>query len=55
MRLALLTDVHGNREAFEAVLAGMALRQIDRIVILGDRVGYGADPEWCADKAMFHW
>lgn len=52
MRLALLTDIHANREAFEAVLADVARREIGQIVMLGDLVGYGADPEWCVDKAM---
>jgi diadenosine tetraphosphatase ApaH/serine/threonine PP2A family protein phosphatase len=51
MRFAVLTDIHANREAFEAVLADAAARGFDRIVILGDVVGYGPDPEWCADKA----
>ena len=51
MRLAILTDIHGNREAFSAVLADVEQRAIDRIVLLGDIVGYGPDPEWCADKA----
>lgn len=50
MRLALLTDIHANREAFEAVLADLAGRAVDRIVILGDLVGYGPDPGWCVDK-----
>lgn len=52
MRLAILTDIHGNREAFAAVLADLAQRDIDRIVLLGDLVGYGPDPEWCVDQAM---
>lgn len=51
MKFAILTDIHANREAFEAVLADVAARGVDRIVLLGDLVGYGADPEWCADKA----
>jgi diadenosine tetraphosphatase ApaH/serine/threonine PP2A family protein phosphatase len=51
MRLAILTDIHANREAFEAVLADVAGHGIDRIVLLGDIVGYGPDPEWCCDKA----
>lgn len=50
-RYALLTDIHGNREAFEAVLSDLAGRSIDRITLLGDIVGYGPDPGWCADKA----
>ena len=50
MRLALLTDIHANREAFEAVLNDLSLRKIDRLVFLGDIVGYGPDPGWCIDK-----
>ena len=50
MRLAILTDIHANREALTAVLADLAQRQVDRIVILGDVVGYGPDPVWCTDK-----
>lgn len=52
MRLAILTDIHANREALTAVLADMAQRQVDRIVILGDIVGYGPDPVWCTEKVM---
>lgn len=49
-RYALLTDIHANREAFEAVLADLERRAVDRIVVLGDIVGYGPDPGWCADR-----
>jgi diadenosine tetraphosphatase ApaH/serine/threonine PP2A family protein phosphatase len=52
MRLALLTDIHGNREAFGAVLADLATRRVDRIAVLGDIVGYGPDPAWCVDRVM---
>lgn len=52
MRLGLLTDIHANREAFEAVLADIALRGVDRIGLLGDIVGYGPDPVWCAEHTM---
>lgn len=51
MRLAVLSDIHGNREAFEAVLADVDRRAIDRIILLGDLVGYGPDPEWCVDRS----
>jgi diadenosine tetraphosphatase ApaH/serine/threonine PP2A family protein phosphatase len=51
MRIAVLTDIHANREAFEAVLADIAGHGVDRIALLGDIVGYGADPEWCCDRA----
>ena len=52
MLLALLSDIHGNREAFEAALAGARAAGAERFVLLGDIVGYGADPEWCAEQAM---
>lgn len=52
MRFAVLTDIHANREAFEAVLADVAAHGVDRITLLGDIVGYGADPEWCCDRAL---
>ncbi len=52
MRLALVTDVHGNREAFAAVLADAADRGADRVALLGDLVGYGPDPEWCVATAI---
>lgn len=49
MRLALLSDIHANKEAFEAVLTDLEQHAIDKIVFLGDVVGYGPDPEWCVD------
>lgn len=52
MRLALLSDIHANREALTAVLADLKQRQVSQIVILGDIVGYGPDPVWCTDKVM---
>ncbi len=52
MRLALLADIHGNREAFEACLRDARARGCDRTVILGDCVGYGADPAWVVDQVM---
>ena len=52
MRTALITDIHGNREAFAAVLADVAARGCDRMALLGDYVGYGPDPDWCLDTVM---
>jgi diadenosine tetraphosphatase ApaH/serine/threonine PP2A family protein phosphatase len=46
---ALFTDIHGNREAFEACLAHAVQHPIDRYVFLGDYVGYGADPGFVVD------
>lgn len=42
MRVGLLSDIHSNLEALEAVL--QAMPQVDRVVVLGDIVGYGPDP-----------
>lgn len=52
MRIAVLSDIHANREAFTAVLEDAALRGAEGFVLLGDIVGYGPDPEWCTDRAM---
>ena len=52
MRIALMADIHANREAFEACLAHADAREIDRLVLLGDYVGYGADPVWVVDRVM---
>lgn len=50
MRIAILSDVHGNIEALEAVLAAFKeAGPIDTYVCLGDIVGYGADPEACCN------
>ncbi|TAK48135.1 MAG: metallophosphoesterase [Xanthobacteraceae bacterium] len=46
MLIALLTDIHSNRQAFEACLAHAHAQHAERFVFLGDYVGYGADPEW---------
>jgi diadenosine tetraphosphatase ApaH/serine/threonine PP2A family protein phosphatase len=51
MRIALMTDIHGNREAFAACLDHAGRNSIDRYVFLGDFVGYGADPGWVIDTA----
>jgi diadenosine tetraphosphatase ApaH/serine/threonine PP2A family protein phosphatase len=52
VRIAILTDIHANREALSAVLADIAQRQVTRIVCLGDIVGYGPDPVWCTERVM---
>lgn len=50
MKLALITDIHANREAFEACLEQAHLHGADRLALLGDFVGYGADPGWVVDR-----
>lgn len=52
MRIAILTDIHANREAFEAVLADATARGATQFAILGDIVGYGGDPGWCVERTM---
>jgi predicted phosphodiesterase len=47
MRLALISDVHANLEALEATLADIASRSINRIVCLGDIVGYNTSAVEC--------
>ena len=49
MRYAILGDVHANLEALEAVLAEVRREGADRMVCVGDLVGYGADPGTCID------
>ena len=44
MRYFIFSDVHANIEAFDAVLSVIAEEQVDRIIFLGDIVGYGAQP-----------
>jgi len=50
MLIALLADIHANREAMSACLADAENATVDRYVILGDLVGYGADPGWVVDR-----
>ena len=49
MTTVLLSDIHANLEAFQAVLAAVDARKPDRILCLGDVVGYGASPNECLD------
>src|ERR1700724_1889609 len=47
VRLALISDIHANLEALEATFYDIADRSIDRIVCLGDIVGYNRDAAAC--------
>jgi predicted phosphodiesterase len=51
MRVALLSDVHGNLPAFQAVLADIEQEGVDALWCLGDLVGYGAQPDECVALA----
>ncbi len=52
MRLAIFADIHANRQAFAACLDAARAQGAERMVFLGDFVGYGADPEWAVDTVM---
>ncbi|HWX43912.1 MAG TPA: metallophosphoesterase family protein [Solirubrobacteraceae bacterium] len=54
MKVAIVSDIHGNRHAFEAVLEAVAAGDADELWCLGDLVGYGADPEACVELAREH-
>lgn len=52
MKRALISDVHGNLEALEAVLADIRKKEISEIYCLGDIIGYGPNPVECIDRIM---
>jgi predicted phosphodiesterase len=52
--IAILSDIHGNLEALEAVLTDIQQKNIEAIYCLGDLIGYGPDPLPCIELAM-HW
>jgi predicted phosphodiesterase len=54
MRVAIISDIHGNRHAFEAVLDAIAASECEEIWCLGDLVGYGAEPDACVELARRH-
>jgi predicted phosphodiesterase len=45
VKLAVLADIHGNLEAFEAVRSDLEAQGARRVICLGDNIGYGPDPE----------
>jgi len=49
MLIGIMTDIHGNREALSACLAHARSLSVDRLIFLGDYVGYGADPVWVVE------
>jgi len=52
VRTAIVSDIHGNLEALNQVLADIATQSIDRVICLGDTVGYGPNPRECVDVVM---
>jgi predicted phosphodiesterase len=54
MRIAICSDIHGNRHAFEAVVAAAESDGAEELWCLGDLVGYGAEPDACVALAARH-
>ena len=50
MRTALISDIHSNLEALQAVLSDVESAGVDRLFCLGDVVGYGPNPRECIDR-----
>jgi len=52
MRYLVLTDIHANLEALESCLSDARDRNCDQTLVLGDLVGYGADPNAVIDRVI---
>jgi predicted phosphodiesterase len=54
MTIAVVSDIHGNRHAFEAVIDAIEATECTEMWCLGDLVGYGAEPDACVELAQRH-
>ncbi len=54
MRIGIISDIHANLPALEAVLAALRDASVDRVVGLGDTVGYGPHPNECLALVKEH-
>jgi len=54
MKVAVISDIHANRHAFEATLEAVAASDASELWCLGDLVGYGAEPDACVELARQH-
>ena len=54
MRYLIVSDIHGNLEAFEKIIEHFDELHVDEILCLGDIVGYGANPHECLALAKKH-
>lgn len=50
--IAVISDIHGNLEALDAVLADIDRRAIEDVICLGDNIGYGPNPREVLDRVM---
>ena len=51
-KIAIISDIHANIEAFEAVLTEIDKEKVDKIICLGDMVGYGPNPNEVVDLVI---
>ena len=49
---AIISDIHSNLEALQAVLKDIEQHKVEQIYCLGDVVGYGPNPRECVDLVM---
>jgi len=54
MRIALLSDIHANEPALQAVLSDLSKDAVDLVICIGDIVGYGPDPAACVSLMREH-
>ena len=54
MKIAIISDLHSNKEALDAVFAHVRAQGIQSMIRLGDVVGYGPDPQHCVDLVRGH-
>ena len=54
MKIALISDIHSNLEALEAILRDIEKEGVEKIHFLGDAVGYGSDPNKCVKLIAKH-
>ncbi|MDO5308505.1 MAG: metallophosphoesterase family protein [Planctomycetia bacterium] len=52
MRFAVISDIHNNAEAFRTTLEDIEQNQVEKIICLGDLVGYGPNPIECVDMML---
>ena len=53
-RIAILSDIHGNLRAFQAVLREVATSGVKLLAVAGDIIGYGAKPRECLEYIVVH-
>ena len=52
MKIAIFSDIHGNREALKAILDDIKNENIDEVICLGDIIGIGPNPKECMDMII---